>query len=89
MTSDSQPAVAEAHISAALATILVCTRPWFVRGMTSTLHHPNSPGNASQRGGSQHGSRAAGRREDPKENKAMPLTAGAALNWGERFRGQF
>ena len=45
----------------------------------TSLNHPNSPRNASQRGGSQRGSRAATRREDPKDNKAMPLTAGANL----------
>ena len=44
---------------------------------STSLNHPNSPRNASQRGGSQRGSRAATRREDPKDNKAMPLTAGA------------
>ena len=44
---------------------------------STSLTHPNSPRNASQRGGSRGGSRAAGRREDPKDNKAMPLTAGA------------
>ena len=46
---------------------------------TTSINHPNSPRNASQRGGSQRGSRAATRREDPKDNKAMPLTAGANL----------
>lgn len=46
---------------------------------STSLNHPNSPRNASQRGGSQRGSRAATRREDPKDNKAMPLTAGASL----------
>lgn len=46
---------------------------------STSLNHPNSPRNASQRGGSQRGSRAATRREDPKDNKAMPLTAGANL----------
>lgn len=46
---------------------------------STSLNHPNSPRNASQRGGSQRGSRAAARREDPKDNKAMPLTAGANL----------
>ncbi|KAL9130354.1 MAG: hypothetical protein Q9217_001456 [Psora testacea] len=43
---------------------------------STSLNHPSSPRNASQRGGSQRGSRAA-RREDPKDNKTMPLTAGA------------
>lgn len=43
------------------------------------MAHPNSPRNASQRGGSQRGSRASGRREDPKDNKTMPLTAGAQI----------
>ena len=46
---------------------------------STSLTHPNSPRNASQRGGSQRGSRTATRREDPKDNKAMPLTAGANL----------
>ena len=46
---------------------------------STSMAHPNSPRNASQRGGSQRGSRAGGRREDPKDNKAMPLTAGAQL----------
>ena len=46
---------------------------------STSLNHPNSPRNASQRGGSQRGSRAATRREDPKDNKAMPLTAGVNL----------
>ena len=46
---------------------------------STSLAHPNSPRNASQRGGSQRGSRAGGRREDPKDNKSMPLTAGAAV----------
>ena len=46
---------------------------------STSLNHPNSPRNASQRGGSQRGSRAATRREDPKDNKAMPLTTGANL----------
>ena len=46
---------------------------------STSLAHPNSPRNASQRGGSQRGSRAAARREDPKDNKSMPLTAGANL----------
>lgn len=46
---------------------------------TSFGAHPNSPRNASQRGGSQRGSRANTRKEDPKDNKAMPLTAGANL----------
>lgn len=46
---------------------------------STNLAHPNSPRNASQRGGSQRGSRANTRREDPKDNKAMPLTAGANL----------
>ena len=63
---------------------------------STSLNHPNSPRNASQRGGSQRGSRAAGRREDPKDNKAMPLTAGAALKpievtasgWKPRSVGQ-
>ncbi|KAF6233781.1 hypothetical protein HO173_007993 [Letharia columbiana] len=32
---------------------------------STSLNHPNSPRNASQRGGSQRGSRAATRREDP------------------------
>lgn len=45
----------------------------------NSMNHPNSPRNASQRGGSQRGSRAGARREDPKDNKAMPLTAGANL----------
>ena len=43
---------------------------------STSINHPNSPRNASQRGGSQRGSRAATRREDPKDNKTMPLTAG-------------
>ena len=43
---------------------------------STSINHPNSPRNASQRGGSQRGSRAA-RREDPKDNKTMPLTAGS------------
>lgn len=46
---------------------------------STSMTHPNSPRNASQRGGSQRGSRAGQRREDPKDNKAMPLTAGANL----------
>ena len=46
---------------------------------STSMAHPNSPRNASQRGGSQRGSRAGGRREDPKDNKTMPLTAGANL----------
>lgn len=46
---------------------------------STSSNHPNSPRNASQRGSSQRGSRAATRREDPKDNKAMPLTAGANL----------
>ena len=46
---------------------------------STSMNHPNSPRNASSRGGSQRGSRAATRREDPKDNKAMPLTAGAIL----------
>lgn len=46
---------------------------------TSFGAHPNSPRNASQRGGSQRGSRANTRKEDPKDNKAMPLTAGVNL----------
>ena len=46
---------------------------------STSMAHPNSPRNASQRGGSQRGSRAAGRREDPKDNKTMPLTAGANI----------
>ena len=41
--------------------------------------HPNSPRNASRGGSSQRGNRANQRREDPKDNKAMPLTAGANL----------
>ncbi|KAG8530026.1 uncharacterized protein KY384_005508 [Bacidia gigantensis] len=45
---------------------------------STSLAHPNSPRTTSQRGGSQRGSRA-GRREDPKDNKNMPLTAGANL----------
>ena len=63
---------------------------------STSINHPNSPRNASQRGGSQRGSRAAGRRDDPKDNKAMPLTAGAALKpievtasgWKPRSVGQ-
>ena len=46
---------------------------------STSQNHPSSPRNASQRGGSQRGSRAATRREDPKDNKAMPLTAGVSL----------
>lgn len=46
---------------------------------STSLTHPHSPRNASQRGGSQRGSRAATKREDPKDNKSMPLTAGVAL----------
>ena len=46
---------------------------------STSLNHPNSPRNAGSRGGSQRGSRAATRREDPKDNKAMPLTAGTAV----------
>lgn len=46
---------------------------------TTSMNHPNSPRNPSQRGGSQRGSRAVGRREDPKDNKAMPITAGQNL----------
>ena len=46
---------------------------------STSLAHPNSPRNASQRGGSQRGSRPGGRREDPKDNKSMPLTAGVSL----------
>ena len=46
---------------------------------STSLSHPISPRNASQRGGSQRGSRAAPRREDPKDNKAMPLTAGVTI----------
>ena len=42
---------------------------------STSLAHPNSPRNASQRGGSQRGGRGS-RREDPKDNKTMPLTAG-------------
>ena len=42
---------------------------------STSINHPNSPRNASQRGGSQRGNRAV-RREDPKDNKTMPLTAG-------------
>lgn len=51
------------------------------RGPSSTGMggHPNSPRNASRGGSSQRGSRANQRREDPKDNKAMPLTAGANL----------
>lgn len=49
------------------------------RTPSNSMAHPNSPRNASQRGGSQRGSRAGQRREDPKDNKAMPLTAGANL----------
>lgn len=50
------------------------------RNPSSTgINHPNSPRNPSQRGGSQRGTRASGKREDPKDNKAMPLTAGANL----------
>ncbi|KAL9104741.1 MAG: hypothetical protein Q9163_000353 [Psora crenata] len=45
---------------------------------STSLNHPNSPRNPSQRGGSQRGSRAA-RREDPKDNKTMPLTAGGPV----------
>ena len=41
---------------------------------TTSMANPNSPRTNSQRGGSQRGSRA--RRDDPKDNKAMPLTAG-------------
>ena len=41
--------------------------------------HPNSPRNASRGGTSQRGNRPNARREDPKDNKAMPLTAGAHL----------
>ena len=46
---------------------------------STSFNHPNSPRNASQRGGSQRGNRMTGKREDPKDNKAMPLTAGANL----------
>lgn len=46
---------------------------------SNAMAHPNSPRNASQRGGSQRGSRAGGRREDPKDNKTMPLTAGTQI----------
>lgn len=46
---------------------------------STSLNHPNSPRNASQRGGSQRGRGAAGRRDDPKDIKTMPLTAGANL----------
>ncbi len=46
---------------------------------STSFNHPNSPRNASQRGGSQRGSRAVGRREDPKDNKSMPITAGQNL----------
>ena len=46
---------------------------------TSMTAHPNSPRNASRGGSSQRGSRPTQRREDPKDNKAMPLTAGANL----------
>ena len=61
----------------------------------TSVAHPNSPRNASQRGGSQRGSRAATRREDPKDNKAMPLTAGgnvkpievSATGWKPRSVG--
>ena len=51
------------------------------RGPSSTGMggNPNSPRNASRGGSSQRGSRANQRREDPKDNKAMPLTAGANL----------
>ncbi|KAL6718411.1 hypothetical protein ACLMJK_004500 [Lecanora helva] len=43
---------------------------------STSMNHPNSPRVASQRGGSQRGSRASAKREDPKDNKTMPLTAG-------------
>ena len=46
------------------------------RTPSSTSLNLSAPRNASQRGGSQRGSRAATRREDPKDNKTMPLTAG-------------
>ena len=51
------------------------------RGPSSTGMggHPNSPRNASRGGSSQRGNRGNQRREDPKDNKAMPLTAGANL----------
>lgn len=45
---------------------------------STSLAHPNSPRNASQRGGSQRGGRGS-RREDPKDNKNMPLTAGGNI----------
>jgi translation initiation factor 4G len=63
---------------------------------TTSLNHPNSPRNASQRGGSQRGSRAATQREKPGDNNKMPLTAGANLKpievtaggWKPRSVGQ-
>ena len=62
---------------------------------STSLNHPNSPRNASSRGGSQRGSRAATRREDPKDNSKMPLTAGgnvkpievSATGWKPRSVG--
>ena len=48
---------------------------------SNSMAHPNSPRNASGRGGggSNRGSRAGPKREDPKDNKAMPLTSGKDL----------
>ena len=46
---------------------------------SNSMNNPNSPRVGSQRGGSQRGSRAAAKREDPKANHNMPLTAGANL----------
>ena len=45
---------------------------------TTSMAHPNSPRNNSQRGGSQRGNRGS-RRDDPKDNKTMPLTAGGQI----------
>lgn len=63
---------------------------------STSLNHPNSPRNASQRGGSQRGSRAAAQREKPGDNSKMPLTANTNLKpievtaggWKPRSVGQ-
>ena len=63
---------------------------------STSLNHPNSPRNASQRGGSQRGNRAAASRSKPEDNAKMPLTAGANLKpievtasgWKPRSVGQ-
>ena len=63
---------------------------------STSLNHQNSPRNASQRGGSQRGSRAAAQREKPGDNSKMPLTANTNLKpievtasgWKPRSVGQ-